>query len=373
VTSPYSDETDHSSALFKYGFHPIRVSRIVDETSDTRSLVLDVPADLRELFRYRPGQYCTFRVHVGDEELLRSYSMSSAPGLDADLTVTVKRVVGGRVSNWMNDCVSVGDVLEVSKPAGVFCPTDRNAPVLAFAGGSGITPVFSIIKDVLANTGRTIRLLYANRDRESVIFRSELDRLRSNHPERLAVIHHIDADSGYLSNDDVVAFIGDELDSDAYVCGPTPFMDLAERGLLHVGFDPSRIAIERFADGAVTSQNPLPSSALEVGDDDDDHHEGAAAAITVPESITLIVKGRKNVVPYRAGTTVLDTARSAGVATPFSCELGNCATCMAFVKVGTVAMRTNQALSATEVVEGWVLTCQGIPQGETVVVEFEDM
>jgi 3-ketosteroid 9alpha-monooxygenase subunit B len=367
VTSPHSVDPDHSSALFKYGFHPIRVSRIVEETSDTRSLVLDVPVDLRELFRYRPGQYCTFRVHVGDEELLRSYSMSSAPTLDADLTVTVKRVVGGRVSNWMHDRVSVGDVLEVSKPAGVFCPTDRDAPVLAFAGGSGITPVFSIIKDVLANTGRTIRLLYANRDRESVIFRAELDRLRGNHPERLTVVHHIDADSGYLSNDDVVAFIGDALDSDAYVCGPTPFMDLAERGLLHVGFDPSRIAIERFADGAVAPRNPVETNALGSGDD------GAAAAITIPENITLIVKGRKHVVPYRAGSTVLDTARSAGVATPFSCELGNCATCMAFVEVGTVDMRTNQALSPAEVAEGWVLTCQGIPQGQTVVVEFEGM
>lgn len=364
-----TDSSDHANALFKHGYHKIRVSRIVEETNDTRSLVLDVPADLRELFRYCPGQYCTFRAEVGGVELSRCYSMSSTPTVDAELTVTVKRVVDGRVSNWMHDHVNVGDFLDVSKPAGLFCPTDRDAPVVAFAGGSGITPVFSIIKDLLATTGRRVRLLYANRDHESVIFRKELTELQSRHPDRFLVVHHIDADSGYLSNGDVVAFIGDALDADAYVCGPTPFMDLAEHGLLQVGFDASRISIERFALSAAVD--------LQVGHDapDDTVHDAGSSesAPEVPESITLIVKGRKNVVPYRAGSTVLDTARSAGVTTPFSCELGNCATCMGFVKVGTVDMRTNNALTPAEVAQGWVLTCQGLPQGETVVIEFEGM
>ncbi len=240
-----------------------------------------------------------------------------------------------------------------------------DAPVVAFAGGSGITPVFSIIKDVLANTGRSVRLLYANRDHDSVIFRTELAELETHHPDRFVVVHHIDADSGYLSCGDLVAFISDAIDADAYVCGPTPFMDLAERGLLRVGFDPSRISIERF--GSSAAAEPPDGAAAP-----DDAHFGDTAPV-VPDNITLIVKGRKNVVPYRAGSTVLDTARSAGVTTPFSCELGNCATCMAFIKVGAVDMRTNNALTPAEVAEGWVLTCQGLPKGETVVIEFEGM
>ena len=119
---------DHAPVLREHGYHPIPVKAIVQETDDTRSFVLDVPADLRGTFTYRPGQFCTFRVRVGGEELMRCYSMSSAPELDEELTVTVKRVPAGLVSNWFNDAVAVGDILEVTKPAGVFCPRRPRRP-----------------------------------------------------------------------------------------------------------------------------------------------------------------------------------------------------------------------------------------------------
>ena len=156
---------DHDQVLRAHGYHLLRVKRIVQETADTRSFVLDVPEELEETFRYRPGQFCTFRVHIGDDEHLRSYSMSSAPETDADLTVTVKRVAGGLVSNWLLDNVSEGDVLETTKPAGVFCVQDDERPVVAFCGGSGVTPVMSITKSLLASTQRPVRMLYANRAR----------------------------------------------------------------------------------------------------------------------------------------------------------------------------------------------------------------
>ncbi len=126
----------HEGVLREHGYHALRVKDVVQESDDTRSFVLDVPDELGDVFRYRPGQFCTFRVRVGDSELMRCYSMSSAPTTDPDLTVTVKRVAGGAVSNWLNDHVSAGDVLEVTKPAGVFCPSDRAVPVVAFCGGS---------------------------------------------------------------------------------------------------------------------------------------------------------------------------------------------------------------------------------------------
>ena len=151
-----------------HGFHPLRVARVVPETHDSASLVFDVPPDLVDAFRYRAGQFCTFRVPVGDDALLRCYSMSSAPETDAELTLTVKRVAGGRVSNWLLDEVGEGDLLELTLPAGVFTLRERTTPIVAFAAGSGITPVISVLKSALASTTRSARLLYANRDAESV-------------------------------------------------------------------------------------------------------------------------------------------------------------------------------------------------------------
>ena len=154
-----------------HGFHPLRVKRIVQETHDTKSFVFDVPADARGRLRLRGGAVLHVPRALGDDDLLRCYSMSSSPHTDAELTTTVKRVPGGRVSNWMLDEVAEGDVLALTRPAGVFTLRPGPRRSLAFGGGSGITPVISVIKSALATTDRSVRLLYANRDRDSVIFR----------------------------------------------------------------------------------------------------------------------------------------------------------------------------------------------------------
>ncbi len=171
---------DHDDARWEHGFHPLRVKAIVQETHDTRSFVLDVPPELHDLFRYRPGQFCTFRVHIDDDEQQRCYSMSSAPETDDDLTVTVKRVPGGLVSNWFHDHVSEGDTLEVTKPAGVFCLRDHDRPVVGFVGGSGVTPVMSHRQEPDGrDRSRPARLLYANTARPSVIFDEQLEALQT--------------------------------------------------------------------------------------------------------------------------------------------------------------------------------------------------
>ena len=250
---------DHDPVLRQHGYHPLRVTRVVREAEDASSFVLDVPHDVAHLFHYAPGQFCTFHVHIDGEEYVRSYSMSSAPETDDDLTVTVKRVPGGLVSNWLLDHVRAGDVVEAAKPAGVFCPQTGTAPVVAFCGGSGITPVMSITKSVLATTPRRVRLLYANRGPGAVIFDETLHALRAHHLERLEVRRHFDTDGGFLSTGDVVGFVGGDADADFYICGPSPFMDLVKGALIDIGVGPEHIFIERFVvdePGAQTAPPP---------------------------------------------------------------------------------------------------------------------
>ena len=158
-----------------HGFHPLRVARVIAETADASSFVLEVPDELTPLFAYQAGQFCTFRVRIDDRVLLRCYSMSSSPAVDPELKVTVKRTPGGVVSNWMNDQLTEGDTVEVTRPAGVFRLGPGPGDVVAFSAGSGITPVLSLIKTTLATTTRPVRLLYANQSRDAVIFASELD------------------------------------------------------------------------------------------------------------------------------------------------------------------------------------------------------
>src|SRR4051812_19104974 len=173
-------------------YHPLEVVAVVDETADTRSFALGIPPALEATFDYAPGQFCTFRATVDGESLVRCYSMSSAPDVGDPFTTTVKRVDGGRMSNWMNDKLAPGSTIEVMRPTGLFVQHDRDVPLVAFAGGSGITPVFSIIKSALAKTDRPILLVYANRDADSVIFANELERLRAEHGNRLEIHHHLD-------------------------------------------------------------------------------------------------------------------------------------------------------------------------------------
>ena len=170
-------------------FHRATVRRIIKETPDARTFVLDH----EKPFPYCAGQYCTFRVRVDDAELYRSYSMSSAPESDTELMTTVKRVPGGRVSNWLLENVVEGDELTMTRAAGTFCLTPSSVPLLAFAGGSGVTPILSLAKSALATTDRAVRLLCADRDRASVIFDSVLASLVERYPDRLSVVRHIDA------------------------------------------------------------------------------------------------------------------------------------------------------------------------------------
>ena len=358
-----------------HGFHPLRVRRVVSETHDTTSFVFDVPDELRDAFAYEAGQFCTFRIPVGDDELLRCYSMSSSPDVDDEFTLTVKRVAGGRVSNWLLDEVAEGDELALTLPAGVFTLRDHPTPIVAFAGGSGITPVISLIKSALATTDRRVRLLYANRDAQSVIFHAALDDLVARHGDRLEVVHHLDTDQGFVHSDLVRAFVGDDLSADFYLCGPGPFMDVVEDALEVAGVSSEQVFVERFAFAASVRDEPLaPVAETAVVEPATDISSSLASARSEPvttETVTIVLNGRAHDVRYQAGETFLETARRAGLRAPFSCESGSCATCMARLEVGEAKMRVNNALMPDEVDEGWVLTCQGLPTSPTAKVVYE--
>jgi ferredoxin-NADP reductase len=342
-----------------HGFHQLRVKRVVQETHDTKSYVLDIPAELDDAFGYEAGQFCTFRVPFGDEELLRCYSMSSSPDTDDEFAVTVKRVAGGRVSNWFLDEVAEDDVLWLTYPAGVFTLRPRATPIVAFAGGSGITPVFSLVKSALATTERPVRLLYANRDADSVIFRGELDALAATYGERLAVVHHLDTEQGFVHSNGVAQFVGGDTDADFYICGPTPFMDVVEDALALANVPGDQVFVERFAFAASARRDDPPATP------------SVAAAPTATEVVVIVLDGREHEVHYQSGETFLETARRAGLRAPFSCESGSCATCMARLLEGTATMRVNNALTPEEVEEGWVLTCQGLPTSASATVVYE--
>jgi 3-ketosteroid 9alpha-monooxygenase subunit B len=349
--------TEREAVVRRHGYHALRVKRVVQETEEARSFVFEVPDDLRPTFEYRPGQFCSFRVHLGEVEYSRCYSMSSAPETDGDLTFTVKRVAGGSVSNWLVDHITEGDLVEVNPPSGNFTVREGRRPIIAFCGGSGITPVLSIAKSVLATSSRPVGLLYANRDADSVIFDKRLEELQGQHTGRFDVRHHLDRETGFVDAVAIAAFVDGRFDADFYVCGPGPFMDLVEATLLGLGVEPGAIAIERFE----TVVDPDATPPVETGQ------------AGIPDAIVLILRGKKHQIEYHAGDTVLEAARRAEVRTPSSCEAGSCATCMAFVHEGAVTMRVNDALSAEEVDEGWVLTCQSLPVGPTLTVEYEPL
>ncbi len=238
-------------------------------------------------------------------------------------------------------------MVEASPPAGVFRLRPGERDVVAFAAGSGITPVFSLVKTALATTSRRVRLLYANRDRDATIFRAELDALAATHPDRLAVVHHLDVERGFVDADAITPFAAD---ADHYVCGPPPFMDVVEATLLARGVAAADIHIERFT--------PAPPP------------EAAEPAEAPSAQVTVELDGRTATVDHHPGTTILQTARQMGMSPPFSCESGNCATCMARLVEGEVTMHVNDVLTDDEVAEGWILTCQSVPTTAAVHVVY---
>ena len=338
-------------------YHDLRVARIVEETHDARSIILAIPDDLKATFAYRAGQFLTFGVPLEGHHWVRCYSLASCPDTEDEHKVTVKRVETGRISNWFNDQVEVGQTLHVMKPAGHFCLQDRAAPVVFFSGGSGITPVVSLIKSALATTDRRLALIYANRDANSIIFRDELEALAAEHPGRLAIHHRLDDVDGFLDVPAAREFVAGQPEADFYVCGPGPFMDVVEGALGAESVPGDRIFIERFVMPEVVDAPAAGEAEI-----------GAPAG-----SVEVYLDGEVHQVPCRDDETILAACHRAGIDAPCACTEGYCGACMAHVKRGEVEMGMNDGgLDDDQVEDGWVLTCQSRVRSAGARVEYPD-
>jgi 3-ketosteroid 9alpha-monooxygenase subunit B len=207
------------------------------------------------------------------------------------------------------------------------------------------------VKTALVTTSRRVRLLYANRDRDSVIFAAELDALAERHSDRLEIVHRYDVEHGFVDDAAIAAFLGGATGGDHYLCGPGPFMDIVETTLLGLDVDAARIHVERFTPAEVPPAEPSEPT-------------------TTPSRVTVDLDGRVETIDHHPGTTVLQAARQMGLSPPFSCESGTCATCMARLVEGEVTMYVNDALTDDEVTDGWILTCQSVPTTPTIHVIY---
>ena len=352
-------------------FHALKVSGIVPETADANSIRFEIPDELQDVFAFRAGQHLTLRATINGEEVRRNYSLCTAPS-DGDWMVTVKRIGGGLFSNWVGDQLKVGDTLEVMVPHGSFTTEfdpDASRHLVGIAGGSGITPVISLIRTLLGIEPRSrFTLLYGNRDSSSVIFLEALAGLKDKYLGRLEIYHFLDAEeqdialfNGMLDKtrleEAIPALIPDFADVDGwFICGPGPMMDAAEGALLDRNIAKDRVHIERF-----TADRTPESISREMA-----QLQTKAEGVNV--SVTL--DGRTRRVPFTKGN-ILDSARDAGLPAPFACKAGVCATCRAKVVKGEVEMSARYGLTDEEVAAGYVLTCQSVPLGDGVAVDYD--
>jgi ring-1,2-phenylacetyl-CoA epoxidase subunit PaaE len=357
-------------------FHALRVSTIERDTEDALVVSFELPAALRETFVFAAGQYLTLR--RPGHELRRSYSICAAPG--EPLRVGLRHVPGGAFSTWVHGELKAGDTLEVMQPEGRFGAAltkqvasqseTRSRHILAVAGGSGITPVLSILKAALGGDAHTrCTLLYGNRFAASTLFKEELEDLKNRYFKRLALHHVFSREamdsplaSGRLDADKIGKLLrlsgGAAGVDEAFICGPHAMNDEAEAALLAQGVAPERIHVERFG---------IPPSAADATL----HAPRAGDASTA--RIEIVRDGVMREVPFGAGDeSILAAAARAGLEVPYSCKSGVCATCRAKVLEGQVRMDRNFALEKDDVAAGFILTCQAHPLTERVRVSFDE-
>lgn len=353
-------------------FYPLTVAQVKHETRDAIAVTFDVPPDLRDAFKYRQGQHLTLRTTIDGEDVRRSYSICAAVQ-DEKLRVAIKRVPGGLFSSWANETLRPGVTLDVMPPEGRFnlpLEPDSRRHYLAFAAGSGITPILSIVKTTLiAEPHSRFTVLYGNRASSSVIFRDELAELKDQYLERLNLVYvmsreqqDIELFNGRITQDKCRQLFKHWLrveDVDyAFICGPEDMMHGVSAALLDAGMPKERIRIELFA--AAAAKEPHKPSHHTV---DDAHH------LT---EVTVIMDGsHARFTMDRDKESILDAGLRAGLDMRYSCKGGVCSTCRCKVREGQVDMDVNYALEDYEVARGFVLSCQSFPVTDKVVVDFD--
>ncbi len=355
-------------------FHPLTVTEVRRETRDAVVVTLAPREEDRALFDFIQGQYLTFRRDFDGEELRRSYSICAGKD-EGFLRVGIKRVDGGAFSTWANENLAPGDLIDAMPPMGrFFTPLDATAArhYLGFAGGSGITPLLSIIKTVLSREPKSrFTLVYANRQINTIMFREELEDLKNMYLGRLSVIHvleqegqEIDLFTGRIDAGKMAHLFRGWIDpasvDTAYICGPEPMMLTIAASLREHGLKDEQIKFELFA-----SSQPGRAKARAVSATAIPAGEGVQATVTLDGTT-------RNLTLPREGQSILEAALAADMDAPYSCKAGVCSTCRCKVLEGEVEMAINHALEDYEVRAGYVLSCQAFPISQKVVVSYDE-
>lgn len=352
-------------------FHPLAVKEIKKETTDCVSVLFDVPENVKERFTFTQGQSLTLKTIINGEEVRRSYSICSSP-LDNQLKVAIKKVEGGVFSTFANEQLKAGDIVEVMQPVGKF-----NTPLhpgnkknyLAFAAGSGITPVLSLIKTTLQTEPlSSFTLIYSNRSRSSIIFFEELEGLKNKYINRFTLIHLLSREktdtalhSGRITAEKLQALqrlVDYNHTDEFFICGPEEMIFCVKDFLENSGIDKKKIHFELFT---TAGQKKVI------------HTQASAGSATGQSLITIKLDGRsiQFSVPFNSELSILDAALQQGADLPFACKGGMCCTCKAKLQQGEVAMDVHWGLEEEEVKNGYVLTCQAHPKTEQIVLDFD--
>lgn len=353
-------------------FHTLKVKDIRRETADAVSVAFDIPPQLQPEYQFKQGQYITLKLTVNGEEIRRSYSICTSPYSEKELRVAIKEVKDGRASTLINRSLKVGDTMEVMTPMGnfhsVLSGSNKKSYVL-FAGGSGITPMMSILKSVLYIEKQShVTLVYANRDEDSVIFKAEIEKLASENADKLKVVNVYDNPKGQVADlckglitiDKTKALIENYggVNADEYfICGPGPMMENIKQALEDLKIQKEKIHIEYFTTVA---------EAVAKAEGGDTVHAN------VKSKVTVLQYGVETQFELETSSiSILDASIEAGVDAPFSCKGAVCCTCRAKILEGQVKMDANFALTDKEVEEGFILTCQSHPITEKVVIDYD--
>jgi ring-1,2-phenylacetyl-CoA epoxidase subunit PaaE len=332
----------------------LRIESIKWELPDVATFFLEEVSGRK--VNYKAGQFITLVFTHRTEEIRRSYSLSSSPDEDL-LAVTVKRQVNGEISRYMLTKLSIGDILTAVEPAGRFVVNSFHPEkdIFFFAGGSGITPVFSQLKYILKRDGKSrLTLIYSNKD-TSVLFRNELDRLAKKHPGRLKIIYLISSEGNRLNNDGVERLVKQNLQFDLdkaefFICGPFPYMRMVRLTLIYIGVDAGKIRRENFVIETITVAHTLVNYP--------------------PGKVKLYFNGEVYDITTGENQSILQAALQNNIQLPYSCRVGSCSTCSAICKNGKVVMSINEVLTESDLARGWVLTCTGHPVSDDVVIEY---
>ena len=347
-------------------FAALRVAAVDRLCTDAVAVTFDVPRDLAEEFRFRPGQSITVRRVLDGADVRRSYSVCAAEG--AAPRIGVREVAGGAVSGWLVHDLVPGDVVEVAPPSGSFT-ADLSVPArhVLIGAGSGVTPLLSIAATALRADGSHVTLIYANRRSDSVMFVDELADLKDRYPARFELVHVLSREvrdpgvgGGRLDESHLAALL-DELVPVAavdhwWLCGPFGLVESARAVLTDHGVDGARVHRELFY---VEDTAPPPAR----------HADAVPSGAT--SAVTIVLDGRATTLTLPRDTAILDAAQPSRGDLPFACKGGVCGTCRARVTVGEMHMRRNFALEDDEIEDGFVLTCQSLPVSDAVTVDYD--